>query len=442
MIPAGVTALRVGYVCLTNAYCFVTLSHISATWVLRKDFYFAVRSPLLTTASGVAGVLAGSTAVSRTVMFPGLQSLFVLRIFSIPLTVLCFVVVYILRGLRVIVMYTPSRRQRWGRYLKREAATVKVLMAAYVIVEVAAWIVVRHVGLARVASFMVTVVKIDTVVTLSASLALFGQLRRTQDVFKVSLEIQRAGACALLTSVMIMFLGSIPAGVVEVYLVLFYTARFHGVLWITNIQPAREILERRGVTPNTRGIMAKLFPYVPWRKHGGTVAIDSGERMVLAASPHSSKPTVKVDDAMEEILLCPLLLEAFEEFCRKALCSESIMFLKAARAYNDSVYASTANADTNFALFMEILDKYIKDGSPFEINIESKTKSFIMRRTDKEAFKQLPLDDVARGLDAAAKEVGKMLKENLYDKFQQTDQFKQITGVLFATKIGDDKNGS
>ncbi|CAN0081572.1 unnamed protein product [Ectocarpus sp. 12 AP-2014] len=442
MVSAGVTVLRVGYVCLTNAYCFVTLSHISATWVLRKDFYFAVRSPLLTTVSGLAGVLAGSTAVSRTVMFPGLQSLFILRIFSIPLTVLCFVVVYILRGLRVIVMYTPSRRQRWGRYLKKEAATVKVLLAAYVLVEVAAWIVVRHVGLARVATFMVTVVKIDTVVTLSASLALFGQLRRTQDVFRVSLEIQRAGACALLTSVMIMFLGSIPAGVVEVYLVLFYTVRFHVILWITNIQPAREILERRGVTPNTRGIVAKLFPYVPWRKHGGTVAIDSAERMVLAASPHSSKSTVKVDAAMEEILLCPLLLEEFEEFCRKALCSESILFLKAARAYNDSAYASTANEDTNFALFMDIFDKYIKDGSPFEINIESKTKSFIMRRTDKEAFKQLPLDDVARGLDAAAKEVGKMLKENLYDKFRQTDQFKQITGMLFSTMAGDDKNGS
>lgn len=47
---------------------------------------------------------------------------------------------------------------------------------------------------------MVTVVKIDTFITLSASLALFGQLYRTKDVFKVSLEIQRAGACALVTS--------------------------------------------------------------------------------------------------------------------------------------------------------------------------------------------------------------------------------------------------
>lgn len=70
--------------------------------------------------------------------------------------------------------------------------------------------------------------------------------------------------------------------------------------------------------------MTKLFPYIPWRKYGGTVAIDSAERMVmvLSASPHSSKSTAKLDDAMEEILLCPPLLEAFEEFCRKALCSE------------------------------------------------------------------------------------------------------------------------
>lgn len=45
-------------------------------------------------------------------------------------------------------------------------------------------------------------------------------------------------------------------------------------------------------------------------------------------------------------------------------------------------------------------------------------------------------DDAARSLDVAAKEIGKMLKENLYDKFRETDQFKQITGMLF------DKNGS
>lgn len=107
------------------------------------------RSPLLTTTSGLAGVLAGSTAVSRTVVFPGLQSLFILRIISIPLTVFCFVAVYILRGLRVLVMYNPSRRQRWGRFLKKEAAMVKILLAAFVIAEVAAWIAVRHVGLAR-----------------------------------------------------------------------------------------------------------------------------------------------------------------------------------------------------------------------------------------------------------------------------------------------------
>lgn len=34
-------------------------------------------------------------------------------------------------------------------------------------------------------------------------------------------------------TVMIMFLGSIPAGVLEFYLVVFYTVRFHVILWIT-----------------------------------------------------------------------------------------------------------------------------------------------------------------------------------------------------------------
>lgn len=52
----------------------------------------------------------------------------------------------------------------------------------------------------RVASFMVIVVKIESLITFGASLALFGKLQRTHDIFKVSLEIRKVGACALLTS--------------------------------------------------------------------------------------------------------------------------------------------------------------------------------------------------------------------------------------------------
>lgn len=55
-------------------------------------------------------------------------------------------------------------------------------------------------NLHRVASFMVIVAKIESLITLGASLALFGKVQWINDIFKASLEIRKVGACALLTS--------------------------------------------------------------------------------------------------------------------------------------------------------------------------------------------------------------------------------------------------
>lgn len=82
-------------------------------------------------------------------MFPGARSLSVLWIIIIPLAVFCFVGVYIVRGLRVVIMYAPSHRKRWGKYLKKESTTVKTMLAAFAAVEVIAWSAVLPVGLER-----------------------------------------------------------------------------------------------------------------------------------------------------------------------------------------------------------------------------------------------------------------------------------------------------
>ncbi|CAM9567058.1 unnamed protein product, partial [Ectocarpus sp. 12 AP-2014] len=418
MVPLSIVVIRIACLCLTFAYGLVSLSHITAAWMLRKNFYVAVRSPLLATTSGLAGVYIAGSALIHMAIFPGARSLSVLRIIIIPFAVFCFVGVYIVRGLRVVIMYAPSHRKRWGKYLKKESTTVKTMLAAFAAVEVIAWSAVLPVGLERVASFMVIVVKIESLITLGASLALFGKLQRTHDIFKVSLEIRKVGACALLTSAMLAVLGSIPGGILDLYMILFFTIRFYVVVWITNIQPAREILRKYSAIPEDGRILANLFPFVPsLRKGGSTVAVDMAEHRI-SVPPDSIERSLKLDDTLEQILLSPALLEAFEQYCCRALCSESILFLKAAWAFRDSVHSTTANEATNFAQFMEIFETYIVDGSPFEINIDGRTKATIVKRTNLEVFKQLPQDVAARTLDGAAREVGTMLKENLYDVFQ------------------------
>lgn len=53
--------------------------------------------------------------------------------------------------------------------------------------------------------------------------------------------------------------------------------------------------------------------------------------------------------------------------------------------------AAPDNKDDAHAAFSKIVDKYIKDGSPFEVNIESKTKKAILAMTDKKTFNALTL---------------------------------------------------
>lgn len=49
----------------------------------------------------------------------------------------------------------------------------------------------------RVIKFVNVIFISDMVLTLGASIVLFGKLRRTEDIFNMSLEIQRVGAFAL-----------------------------------------------------------------------------------------------------------------------------------------------------------------------------------------------------------------------------------------------------
>lgn len=51
----------------------------------------------------------------------------------------------------------------------------------------------------RVASFMFVIFLLDTFAIIGASLALYGKLRRMNDIYSMSLEIQLVGAFALLS---------------------------------------------------------------------------------------------------------------------------------------------------------------------------------------------------------------------------------------------------
>lgn len=69
------------------------------------------------------------------------------------------------------------------------------------------------------------------------------------------------------------------------------------------------------------------------------------------------------------------------------------MFLRDAEKFAASLHvAPTAGAaadekeEPQFSEFVQIVDKYIRDGAPFEVNIDSKTKIEVLRMTDRGVF--------------------------------------------------------
>ena len=72
------------------------------------------------------------------------------EIVFVPLGFACFILVYGIRGLRLIVLYNSDMRRRWGGVLN-EAAMAKYLVALYVTIEVIAWSACAVYGVERYA---------------------------------------------------------------------------------------------------------------------------------------------------------------------------------------------------------------------------------------------------------------------------------------------------
>ncbi|CAN0412662.1 unnamed protein product, partial [Ectocarpus sp. 8 AP-2014] len=230
---AGVIALDVVLMSMLVGFTLTALSHISATWRLRKDFFFSVsRSPLLATTSGLVGVTLGALAVTCLIVIPDhLLVLFISLIFCVPLMELGFLGPYVIRGTRLLVMYNPATRTHWGRFFNNELAVVKILLVAFGIVEVIAWSAALLFGLETVAYVMMGGLVLDLLFTVGATFALFSKLRLIEDMFDVSLEIRRVGTLVLLALTMSLFVAWIPIKAQSYYYVLLTVTRFHAAVW-------------------------------------------------------------------------------------------------------------------------------------------------------------------------------------------------------------------
>ncbi|CAM9250356.1 unnamed protein product [Ectocarpus fasciculatus] len=120
----------------------------------------------------------------------------------------------------------------------------------------------------------------------------------------------------------------------------------------------------------------------------------------------SDTEEMKVWD-FERIARTPLLAAAFEDYSKRALCHESVLFLSEVSRYQNHDYpmmtrsSSGSSPTTQFGSFCYITDTFIKAGSPEEVNIR-----MIFRRS--------------------YRDVKDMLEANLLLRFLSTDRFKTL----------------
>ncbi|CAM9191601.1 unnamed protein product [Ectocarpus sp. 8 AP-2014] len=235
-----------------------------------------------------------------------------------------------------------------------------------------------------------------------------------------------------------MIMGMIAAGefytptLMRMHLVVFMVVRFHTALWITNIKPVSEGLRQ---SSDRKDYHVPWFPYVPWRRSAsGKVAVGMNETLHVTCS---SRPLGM--NQLGRFMNTPPLLEAFDSFCQKALCGESISFLREVAAFRDSIYAVEADDDALFREFVAIVKKFIKSGSSYEVNIDCRARTEVLRDVDEARFKELDTDDRADIFTLAETQTSQMLADNLLAKFQATERYQRIAEGLLAIASGDEE---
>ncbi|CAM9539921.1 unnamed protein product, partial [Ectocarpus sp. 8 AP-2014] len=222
-----------------------------------------------------------------------------------------------------------------------------------------------------------------------------------------------------------------------------------------NIRPIQEVLHHAPRNSIPKGVQMLLA--LSSRRRRGSTSTIGGEAVTsdVTQNPSQHSRESYVDsNRLAGIMNYLPLREAFGEFCQKSLCSESFQFLLDASEFRGVIVEGLVDGDANGSAEEEneapthtsglgdvatIVNEYIEDGAPSEINIGSDTKHDIMELAKVEAFASL--DQVSRGrlesfalLDQdarklifvkAEREIKRILEDNLMARFLASAQYKR-----------------
>ncbi|CAM9296912.1 unnamed protein product [Choristocarpus tenellus] len=268
--------------------------------------------------------------------------------------------------------------------------------------------------------------------------ALYPLIRNVDDVFNISKEI---------TAVMfLLFIVAVSSRLVDKYGNttlgrwfgsggLSETLASNIVFILSIIQPMR----RLGLDPLgslRRSICIHFFSFSQ-QQISMTIAPAANS---AAESETPSKPSLKLSNTefeqdwnFERLVSTPLMAKTFEEFSRRALCQESVLFLRDVSRYEDDDFSMTKiqlgdRWAHQFHAFSCITRVYISDDAPNEVNISSRTKEAILDHlhTGVQRFMAMPVEERRRVFQKAYKDIREIVEDNLLRRFMCTEEFERV----------------
>lgn len=400
------------------AYSIVGMAHIMLIWRARKNFFVAVRSPLLTCVFGVC-VIARYISAVASLLLGGLTAANHVDMLFLPALWVAEVSIVFMVA-RLLVMYDPTKRPKYGVFTNERYLT-RILVCYYIFIEVLWWSFSTAIGKTVILRAVDSFSLFPPLFSLLASTCFLWQLRDVNDLCNMSRDI-RSGAIVLISTFPIqiasrMFLES-HSSEQEYTLIAYYTFSCAPLVWIFNVRPVREILNHH---PERR-IVAILQNKLG---HRSRVAIAASDNDV---PKHRRRASCADSSRLAAIMSIDTLRAAFGEFCYKSLCGESFQFLEDIADFKNTLMIEAESGDNRFkgfGAYLAIVNDYIDNGSHSEVNINSKTKHDILQWRSFCDYVVLDQGDRQQIFSRAEKEILSMLSDNLLNKFMLSTQYKE-----------------
>lgn len=400
------------FLILASVYTLASLAHIALLWRARNDFVVVARSPRLACMCGLFVTVRYMASTSVLLLAP--ERYVDVNIITFPMTWVAYVST-ILVAARLLVIYYPANRTRFGRYTN-EKRMVRGCTYAYALTEISWWLTATFVSKTIIAKVVFILICWASVFAIVTALYIGVRLKNVEDLNNMSRDFRLVLGFLILAIAFDTFSIFLldPHTSIERYITLaLFTFSHPPIVWILNIKPARVVL---GQVPERVIVMALRRASTSTMRIFVTSELEKvpGHRYVLPSSHARFLSIMEFEP----------LREAFCTFCNKSLCGESFQFLEAVREFkSESPFEARGQG---FGMYRAIVKDHIENGCHSEVNVSSNTKSAILAYKRFDAFSSLNINEKREVFSAAESEIMHLLSDNLLNGFILSKQYREI----------------